>query len=260
VKKDVDVTEEDLKNYSLYLLGGPTENVVAKRVFERIPFKVTSDEISVDGISFRAKDAVLHAIYPNPFNKERYVAIAAATSGTGFGFLDLHQANLLQYDFFVTDGKIPVFSAGAKDEKILLASGFFNNDWQVDETLFRRGDDLLRAKCAHVVLNPDLSTSIVSVSQPSLEMLKAYVGTYQVLNGPTVKVTLENNILKAAQMPNEQFRLTLVPTSESEFTIREFNISVGFEKNPLANEYTLAVYQNGQKFASKRVSHVGGNP
>ncbi len=253
VKKDVDVSEADLKTYSLFLLGGPSENTVSKSLFEKIPFAVTSDEITINGTSFKARDAVLHAVYPNPYNKDRYVAIVAATSGAGLCFFDPHRGGLFQYDYFITDGKIPVFSTGAKDEKILIASGFFNNDWRMDKTYLYKGDDALRSKCAYAVVNPDLSTSIVSVVQPSPALLKSYEGMYQIQNGPMVKVFLENDVLKAAQMPNDQNSLKLAPTSDSEFYVKEINLSLGFEKDAATNDYVMVVYQSGQQFISKKV-------
>lgn len=253
VKKDVEVSEADMKIYSLYLLGGPSENTVAKLVFEKIPFKVTADEIIVTGTSFKVKDAVLHAIYPSPFNKDRYVSILAPTSVAGLCYFDPREGRLFQYDYFIGDGKIPVFSAGAKDEKILVASGFFNNDWKIDQTSLYKGDDSLRSKCTRLVVNPDLSTSIVATAKPSRELLNAYTGMYQVQNGPMVKVFVENDLLRAAQMPNDQYSITLAATSESEFYIKEFNIALGFEKDAASNDYTMIVYQNGQRFPAKKV-------
>ena len=73
VKNDVDVTEADMKMYSLFLLGGPEDNKVSKLIFEKIPIQINSGVITMDGKSFKANDAVLSTIYPNPFNKERYL-------------------------------------------------------------------------------------------------------------------------------------------------------------------------------------------
>ena len=253
VKKDVEVTETDMASYSLFLLGGPSENTIAKLIFDKTPFTVTQDNITIDGKLFEVHDAVLHAIYPNPYNPERYVILVAPTSAAGLCFYDSRRANLMQYDYFIADGKVPLYSAGAKDEKILVASGLFDNNWKVDETYLHEGVDSLRSKCAHSVINPDLSVSIVSVAKPSPELLKSYVGMYQIQNGPMVKVFLDNDVLKAAQMPNEQFSLKLVPTSENEFYVKEINISIGFEKLTSSNDYTMVVYQGGQRFTSKKV-------
>jgi hypothetical protein len=251
VKKDVEVSEAEMTTYSMFLLGGPSENTVSKQVFAKIPFSITNDAITIDGTTFKVKDAILRAVYPNPFNTERYVAIVAATSGAGQCYFDLHRGSLFQYDYLITDGKIPVFSVGAKDEKILIASGFFSNDWKMDKLHLYKGDDTLRAKCAYSVVNSDLSTSIVSFVQPSPELLKSYVGMYQIQNGPTVKVFLDNDVLRAAQVPNDQFSLKLVPTSDSEFYAKEVNLSIGFEKDTSTSEYAMVVYQSGQKYVSK---------
>jgi dienelactone hydrolase len=252
VKNDVDVTEADMKKYSLYLLGGSEENIISKRVFEKIPFQVTSSDIIIDGRSFKAKDAVLSAIYPNPYNSERYVEIVAATSGSGFFFFNPHRRDLLQYDFTITDGRIPNFSAGARDEKIMLASGFFNYNWKIDTTFLNKGDEDLRSKCAYIAVNEDLSTKVVSLGQPTAELLKSYVGTYQVEGGPQIRVFLENDKLRGAQVPNDQ-SVELVAISANEFYVKEINVSVSFRKDDTTNDYVMIVYQSGQESKSKKV-------
>jgi pimeloyl-ACP methyl ester carboxylesterase len=253
VKNDVEVTEADMKNYSLFLLGGPEDNMISKQVLGKTPFQVKPSEILLGGRSFKAKDAVLNAIYPNPFNNERYVGIVAATSWAGFYFFDSRQRNLLEYDFCITDGTLPNFSVGAKNEKILVASGFFNHDWKIDDALLNKGDDALRAKCAYTVVNNDLTTKIVSSAQPSTEFLKGVVGVYQIENGPQIKVFLDKDTLRAAQGPNYQFSVKLLPTSEKEFYVKEVNLSVSFGKDETQKEYAMTVYQNGQEYRAKKV-------
>jgi pimeloyl-ACP methyl ester carboxylesterase len=252
-KKDVDVTEADMTKYSLMLLGGPRENTVTKRIFERIPFKVEDSTIVIAGKTFKAKDAVLHAVYPNPYNKERYVSIVAATSGAGFTFFDPGRADLFEFDYYIADGKIPVFSIGARSEKIMIASGFFNRDWSIDDAFLTAGDENLRSKCAYTVVNGDLSTKIISTIQPSAEILNSFVGTYQITGGPEVRVFLANGGLRAAQGPNDQFSAQLLPTAENEFYLKEINVSVAFRKSEPANRVVMVVYQNGMEFTSTRV-------
>jgi pimeloyl-ACP methyl ester carboxylesterase len=252
VKNDVDVTDADMKSFSLFLLGGPEENAVSKRVFERIPLQMKPGEILIDGRSFNAKDAVLNAIYPNPFNHDRYVGIVASTSGPGFFFFDPHVRDLFEYDFYIADGKLPNFSAGAKNEKILVASGFFSHDWKIDDSFLNKGDDELRSKCAYTVVNNDLTTNIVSTAKPSIELLKSYAGTYQIAGGPQVRVFVENDKLRAAQAPNPQ-SVELLAISDKEFYVKEINLSVSFSKDEATNDYSMIVYQNGGEFTSKKV-------
>jgi pimeloyl-ACP methyl ester carboxylesterase len=250
VKNDVDMTDADMKSYSLFLLGGPEENTVSRRVFERIPVQMKPGEILIDGRSFNAKDAVLNAIYPSPFNHERYVDIVASTSAPGFFFFDPRRRDLFEYDFCIVDGKMPYFSVGAKNEKIFVASGFFNHDWKIDDALLNKGDEELRAKCAQAVINNDLTMTIVSNAKPSPELLKACAGTYQIENGPQVRIYLEEDKLKAAQ---GQFSAALVATGENEFYIKEANASISFTKDEATNDYIMTVYQNGGEFTSKKV-------
>jgi pimeloyl-ACP methyl ester carboxylesterase len=255
VKNDVDVTEADMKSYSLFLLGGPEENAVSKRVFENIPFQTKPGEILIDGRTFNAKDAVLNAIYPSPFNHERYVDIVASTSGPAFYFFDPRRGDLFEYDFYIADGKMPNFSAGAKNEKILVASGFFNQDWKIDDSFLNTGDEELRSKCAYTVVNSDLTTNIVSTAKPSAELLKSYAGTYQIPGGPQVRVFVENDKLRAAQVPNPQ-SVELLAISDKEFYVKEINLSVSFSKDEATNDYSMIVYQGGQEYTGKKVKQT----
>jgi hypothetical protein len=223
---------------------------VAKKVFEKIPIQVKPGEVVMDGKSFKADNALLAAIYPNPFNGERYVAIVAGTSGGAVTFFDPRRQDLFQYDYFINDGKLPNYSAGATNEKILVASGFFNADWKLDDATMTVGDGALRSKCAYTVVNKDLSTDIVSVSKPSLELLRSYEGTYQIVNGPQVTITLRGDTLMAVQ---GQFAARMLAVSENEFYVKEVNVSLAFEKDATTNDVVMTGHQNGQEFTSKKV-------
>lgn len=250
---DVDVTEADMKQYSLYLLGGPGENSVSKRIFEKTPFRIAHGEITLGGRSFKADDAYLHAIYPNPYNYRRYINIVAATSGAGFSFFDPLRPDVSEYDFYVTDGRLPNYSAGAKNEKILIAAGFFNSEWKIDDAYLIKGDERLRSQCANTVVKNDLSTEIVSTAIPSKDLMRNYVGTYQVVGGPAVRVYLANDTLRASQGASDAFSVRLQPISDKEFYIKEINISVWFNREEATNDYMMVVYQNGQEYTSKKI-------
>jgi len=248
--KDVEVTEADLNKYSLYLLGGPAENKVSKQIFETVPFHVTDSTITVDGRTFKAKDAVLDAIYPNPYNSERYVDVVAATSGAGFYFFDPSSDEPSEFDYYIADGKIPVYSIGATGDKIHIATGFFDCNWKINDAFLNTGDEELRSKCAYTVVNSDLSTTIVCVSKPSVEQMRSYEGTYRINGGPELKIYLEKETLKVAQ---GQFTAQLMPTSDIEFYVKEVNASVSFRKNATTNDYVMVVYQNGMEIEGSKV-------
>jgi pimeloyl-ACP methyl ester carboxylesterase len=249
VKKDVDVTEADMKQYSLFLLGGPKDNKISKLVSENIPIEIHDDEIIMDGKSFKGKDAVINVLHPNPYNNKRYIDLVASTSGAGLSFFDSRQRELFQYDYYIVDGKIPNFSAGAKSDKIMIASGFFNNQWKLDKSLLNEGNEELRSKCAYTIVNDDLTTTIVSAVKPSRELMELYAGTYQVNGGPLLKIYLEKDRLRVAQ---GSFIADMHPTSENEFYIKEVNVFFKFIKDEKTNNYTMSGYQGGE-FTTQRV-------
>ena len=248
--KDVDVTEGDMKKYSLFLLGGPDENTVSKKIFEKTGVRVAPDTIVVAGKPFKAKDAVLDAIYPNPYNAGRYVQIVAATSWEGFALFDPQKGNLSEYDFYITDAIIPNYKAGAKPEKIRVASGFFGQNWKISNDFLNAGDEELRSKCSSMKVNNDLSTSIVSLTTPSTELLRAYCGAYQ-FEGWKLTVSLEKDALKISQ---GNFSAEMSATSESEFFVREANAIIAFRKNETTNEYDMILYQGNGETTCKKVN------
>ena len=251
VKDDVDVTEAEMKTYSLYLLGGASENKVSKLVLGRIPIQVNADEILIDGKSIKAKDAVLNAVYPNPFNNERYVVLAVGTSAAGLALFDPHRNDLAQFDFTVTDGVIPHYSVGATNEKIMIGSGFFDCNWKADDALFSRGDEALRSKCAFAALNGDGSMRIVSKARPSAEVMKAHMGMYQIQGGPLLRIYLDHDTLKVAQGP--QFSAIMHPVSDNEYYVQEVQGSLGFGKNEETNAYEMSINLSGQHYTARRM-------
>ncbi|MDR3627318.1 MAG: prolyl oligopeptidase family serine peptidase [Ignavibacteriaceae bacterium] len=251
-KNDVDVTESDMKDYTLFLLGGVNENKVTLNISEKIPFRVQPGDITIGEKSFKVNDAVLNAIYPSPFNKERYIVLAAANSSAGFFFLNVWMNDLKQYDFYIADGKIPNFSAGATDEKILPASGFFNSNWEIDKSHINEGSGELRSKCASLAINNDLSTRVVGTENPSGELLKSYTGIYQMEEGFKLKSFIENGKLKISAVPGDR-AFELESVSKCEFYNKDGNFSVGFKKEESAKDYSLVLYEWGSEYTLKKI-------
>ncbi|HLA00663.1 MAG TPA: M1 family aminopeptidase, partial [Thermodesulfovibrionales bacterium] len=72
VKTDRDVTEEDLKKNSIYLLGGAGENDLAEKILTKFPpdIEIGEETISVKGKAYNRKDSVLIAAMANLYNPE----------------------------------------------------------------------------------------------------------------------------------------------------------------------------------------------
>ena len=83
-----------MNKYSLILYGGADDNLVTKILGDKIPLKISSDEIEIAGRKFQAKDACVQMIYPNPYNPERYISVIGATSSAGMFFYNNTQLKL----------------------------------------------------------------------------------------------------------------------------------------------------------------------
>jgi hypothetical protein len=148
------------------------------------------------------------------------------------------------------DGILPNISAGASMDKIIVASGFFDANWKIDKAFLNEGDKELRAKCATIVVNSDMSTKVVSTAQPSVALLNSYVGMYQIEGGPLLKVYLDNNTLRIAQ-GDQSFEMVAV--SDNEFYVTVVNASLSFKKDPATIDYNMTVHQGGREYPTKKM-------
>ncbi|MGE0377861.1 MAG: prolyl oligopeptidase family serine peptidase [Planctomycetaceae bacterium] len=128
VKRDVDVTSDDLARYHLVLWGDPTSNKVLSRIAERLPIRWTQEAIIVGDQRFPAAEHVLTMISPNPEAPDRYVVL-----NSGPTFREGHdRTNSLQNpklpDWAVLELSQPpdALSPGG-----VVAADFFDESWQV---------------------------------------------------------------------------------------------------------------------------------
>jgi poly(3-hydroxybutyrate) depolymerase len=138
--KDTEITDEQIRAYSLILFGGPAENAVTARLIKDIPLTIAPDCITIDGQAFRVRDAAVAVNYPHPLNADRFVRVIAGTSAAGF-----FQAGGLsdEVDFHIDDGKV-----GEDNDEVTVAWGRFDHNWHYDERYVHRGDPSARAKAA----------------------------------------------------------------------------------------------------------------
>ncbi|OAM89026.1 PHB depolymerase family esterase [Termitidicoccus mucosus] len=77
VKKDRDVTKDDLKTKSLILVGNPESNSVWKKLELGLPVKVGNGELAISGRPFSGESAFM-AICRNPSNRENHILLVGA--------------------------------------------------------------------------------------------------------------------------------------------------------------------------------------
>lgn len=128
---DIAMSDPDIARYSLLLIGGPADNLVTRKLADKLPLTIAADGITLVGKHIAARDAVMQMVYPHPLNPERYVVVVAATSAAG-----MYQVNRLRndVDFEVLDA-----------HRTFVARGAFDHSWHMQDRYTEFGDEKLRA-------------------------------------------------------------------------------------------------------------------
>lgn len=124
---DREISEGDLRQYSLILVGGPEENAIAARLISELPLEISSQGIVVDGRSFPAADGAVKMVYPHPLNPDRYVAVIAATSAAAMGLVE-GQLEYADFSILRDDGQ------GNDGDGPVVTSGFFDHRWRFNRS------------------------------------------------------------------------------------------------------------------------------
>ncbi len=127
VKKDTEVSAEDIADGNLALFGDPSSNAVYKRIADRLPIRWRADGIVVGNEKFDANHAPVF-IFPNPLNPKRYVVI-----NSGFTFHD--QSNNDMQSPKLPDWAIVDMTKPGNNYKYLPlfveSQGFFDESWKL---------------------------------------------------------------------------------------------------------------------------------
>ncbi len=247
VIKDKELTEADMKKYSLILYGSAEANLITKKLGDKIPLKVISEEIEITGRKFPAKDACVTMIYPNPLNAERYVVVIGATSSTGMFF---SSNNFSDEDFVIQDGALPNSYLGRTREKLCIAHGKFDYNWQINDKLIEVGDKEIRKNAATRKLLPNLTTTIENMPAVDTLICKKYLGKY-LLQNQIFTVVLDNGKFYV-KVPGGA-KIQLLPFSETGFFIEGDDVQLVFNKTENGAVDKMIIHQGGQEIESKKI-------
>ena len=130
VKKDTEVTDQDLQDYHLIVWGDPQSNQVLGRAASKLPIAWTAEQISAGGQQFAAAGNALVMIYPNPLEPSRYLVL-----NSGPTYREGHDAsNSVQTpklpDWAVVDLSVP--PDGLAPGRI-AAADFFDESWALGQ-------------------------------------------------------------------------------------------------------------------------------
>ena len=128
VKRDDQVTPEDIATKHLILFGDPSSNSLIAQVLPRLPFQWTKEKITWDGKDYAADGHVPVLIYPSPLNAERYVVL---NSGHTFRAADFEGTNARLYPR-LGDYALLKPQPGKK-EPVVVTAGLFDDFWHTKQ-------------------------------------------------------------------------------------------------------------------------------
>lgn len=128
VVRDVDLTDDTVRDSHLILFGDPQSNSVMRSVMPRLPVDFDGNAITVGDQTWDASRHGLSLIFPNPLNPRKYVVI---NSGHTFHEKDFQNSNSWLFPR-LGDIAVQKFSQRNEgfDESIVWAANF-NSGWQL---------------------------------------------------------------------------------------------------------------------------------
>ena len=134
VRRDVDVTEEDVQNYHLILWGDPDSNRwIAKALHQpTAPLTWTREHVQLGDDRWAASQHVPTLIMPNPDATDRYIVV-----NSGLTFREAHDSTNSLQNPQLPDWAVVSFAEppSAQRPGRISAAGFFNDRWQLDPKL-----------------------------------------------------------------------------------------------------------------------------
>lgn len=123
VKADAEVTEADIRDAHLLLIGTPSNNRLIARMADRLPLKWTETGIALGELSVDGSGAGACIAVPNPLSPGRYAVIITSFDDLGYQIWDRRNPG----------GDYVLGRAEPKSDKPgleLVARGWFTNDWK----------------------------------------------------------------------------------------------------------------------------------
>ena len=128
-KPDKNITQADMRNYSLLLIGSPKTNLVFRKLARHLPVQVTDSTVTISNHAINGTALSFYVIAPNPYSSTNYIGIIGSNNvaaltlpgeeeDIGYTFNDI--SNLGWYDYSIWDS--------SKDGK--LTSGYFDFLWE----------------------------------------------------------------------------------------------------------------------------------
>ena len=128
VKRDVDITADDIAGANLVLWGDVESNQVLKKVAASLPIRWQQGQLAVGSKNYDAAHHVPIMIYPNPLNPQRYVVLNSSFTFRDYAYLNNARQVPMLPDWAIVDLRSPPTSQ--YPGKIVDAD-FFSETWEL---------------------------------------------------------------------------------------------------------------------------------
>jgi pimeloyl-ACP methyl ester carboxylesterase len=128
VKKDTEVTDEDIAAHNLVLWGDPQSNQVLARLANQLPVRWDGKAVTVGGKVYDVAHHVPVLVYPNPLNPRRYVVLNSGFTFREYDYLSNARQVPKLPDYAVVDVNVPVSSRSPGG---IVTAGFFGERWEL---------------------------------------------------------------------------------------------------------------------------------
>lgn len=75
IKDDVEVTDKDIAESGLVLLGNQQSNQFLRRLGNTLPLSISTTGIQIRDKKIEGNKLCFYMVYPNPMNKSKYLAV-----------------------------------------------------------------------------------------------------------------------------------------------------------------------------------------
>jgi dienelactone hydrolase len=236
---DTEIADADIARYSLLLVGGADANRVTAKLAAGLPLRLSGDTVTIDGHAFRAPDAGVQLLYPNPRNAARYVWLFASTRADALGYVTPNPSNVAEWDYLIDDGRAPARGTQASIERMRVVSGSFDQNWRFASQFATAGDIRLRSEGRYFAMP--------SGAQPDAKLLAQIAGKYQVQSGPLADIHMKDGVL-VASVPGTDAVLEFVEGRT--FYAAAFGMWVSFDEQ--GGKITGFKSWNGQDYEAVR--------
>ncbi len=128
VKKDSEITKDDIWDSNLILWGDPSNNAVLAKIADKLPIKWTDKGIVLGDKTYDAATHVPVFIFPNPLKPNRYVVLNSGFTFREYDYLNNARQVSKLPDYAIIDITTP---PSPRYPGKVVRAGFFGEKWEL---------------------------------------------------------------------------------------------------------------------------------